>query len=101
MSKTINVTTNGELNNSRIIGKYLILYARIIHKSPQWLPLLSILRGGSVIVDSLFIVAPIVCGGFVFDNVHRDICLFKDQEWFTRLILAFALLFFKHACPAI
>ena len=34
--------------------------------SPQWLRLLSILRGGSVVVDSLFIVAPNVCGGSVF-----------------------------------
>ena len=32
----------------------------------RWLRLLSALRGGSVVGDSLFVVLPIVCGGSVF-----------------------------------
>ena len=40
-------------------------------------------------------------GGFVFDNVHNVFVYFKTMNWFTRLLVAFALLFFKHAFPAI
>ena len=44
---------------------------------PQWLRLLSVLRhGGSVVIDSLFIVAPIVCVGSVFGPcfVIQNLC---------------------------
>ena len=38
-----------------------------MHFSPSWLRLLSVLRGGYVVVDdSLFNVTPIVCGRSVF-----------------------------------
>ena len=41
---------------------------------PQWLGLLSVLDGGSVVVDSLFIVAP-VCVGSVFGPCSVEQCL--------------------------
>ena len=35
-------------------------------QASRWLGLLSVIRVGSVVVDSLFIVAPIVCEGCVW-----------------------------------
>ena len=42
-------------------------YRLNVFKPPQWLRQLSVLRRGYVVVESLFIFAPIVCGSFVFD----------------------------------
>ena len=45
---------------------------------PPWLMLLSVLNNGSVIVDLLFNVLPIACGGsaFVFDLLCITLCPF-------------------------
>ena len=42
---------------------------------PKWLRLLSLLGGGSIVVDSLFIDALIVCGGSVFGPCSVEQCL--------------------------
>ena len=51
--------------NCRISGKYL---TSEIYLHPQWLRLLSILRWDSVVVDSLCMIALIVCWDFVFGH---------------------------------
>ena len=51
-----------------------------MHLSPWWLRLLSVLKGGgSVVVDLLLNVLPIVCGGsvFVFVLLCIILCPFK------------------------
>ena len=37
-----------------------------MHLNPQWLRLLSVLSRGSVVVDLLFNVLPVICGSSVF-----------------------------------
>ena len=67
-----------ELEGLNVSGTFLVLQhqqniGRIfgtskMHLSPRWIRLLSILRGGSFVVDFLFIVTPIVgaCNCFMF-----------------------------------
>ena len=45
-----------------------------MHLSAQWLRLLPALGRGSVVVDLLFIGAPIVCGGSVFVLLFSNLC---------------------------
>ena len=46
--------------------------------NPQWLRLLSVLSRGSVVVDLLFNVLPVICGssGFVFVLLCITLCPF-------------------------
>ena len=49
-----------------MVCMHLSLDSLLAHKASQWLRLLSILRSGNVVDDSLGIVLPIVCGNSVF-----------------------------------
>ena len=64
-------------------------------RPPHWRRLLSILKGGTVVVDSLFIVTPIVCGGLfcyvVLNVLSNEFCNQLDEEeragCFTLIVL--------------
>ena len=72
-----------------------------MHLIPQWLRLFSVLRRCSVVVDSLFIVALIVCGGSVFGLCLGMQYLVYLLFFATILMSCFILIVFLVSCDCL